>query len=497
MKKVLLIGMVWAVMAGGTLKAQQGPGSFLEICRFNFSSGSPYVEIYVSVDGTTIGYEREEDGRFQASVKVELTISKLVEADTLPMDSTSYNLGLAQGDRLKDTTVLSRRVMLRNSQKLALGPGRYVAKAVFSDNLFPESPKSTNYFEFSLEQLQTNVITFSDVKWLAGELPAPDRAKDDGWMDPRNLLIPFGTNANFINQDSIFFYIEFYNTDKVLSSNYFVRSRLMIDDRILYAYEQVQPKTPGNLRVLKEQFMIQDLRSNIYYLVVEVVDQKNNVIASTTSRFFVWNSRLEPENNLLTSNNQQASIFAKYSEAELDYYLQTLQHISTEQERAFISALTSEEQKQNYLASFWEKRKKNPEQPIQALWQGHLAALQYCNQEFKSALRDGWKTDRGRVFFKYGIPSDIERFPGEAYIPPYEVWYYDRLGMQTGVKFIFFNKDIATDEYELLHSDKYGEVNNPNWRLQLTNRGRVPGNIDFESDYNNTRRYDTKLNIDD
>ncbi|MCB0846455.1 MAG: GWxTD domain-containing protein, partial [Bacteroidetes bacterium] len=143
-----------------------------------------------------------------------------------------------------------------------------------------------------------------------------------------------------------------------------------------------------------------------------------------------------------------------------------------------------------------EKRKKDPSQEVSALWNGHLLALDYVNQQYKSTFREGWQTDRGRVFLKYGIPQDVERFPAEANLIPYEIWRYNRLGAQTNVIFIFFDQDLSSNEYVLLHSTKYGEVNNPRWREQLRNKGLTPGSVDYEQFDPLNNRIDSKLNPD-
>ncbi|MEO0472394.1 MAG: GWxTD domain-containing protein, partial [Bacteroidota bacterium] len=177
---------------------------------------------------------------------------------------------------------------------------------------------------------------------------------------------------------------------------------------------------------------------------------------------------------------------------ELDEFIKTLRYRSTQQEIDFARALESVDQKKNFLYSFLAKRKSSPEQEVEALWAGHLAALNYVNDQFKSSIRPGWQTDRGRVFLQYGIPNDVERFPAESYSVPYEIWRFNRLGAQSNVVFVFFDPDLATSDYPLLHSNKYGELNQPRWRTMLQNNGRVPTEVDYE---NNDGRINEKLDL--
>ena len=42
-------------------------------------------------------------------------------------------------------------------------------------------------------------------------------------------------------------------------------------------------------------------------------------------------------------------------------------------------------------------------------------------------MKDGYRTDRGRVYLIYGEPDQIDRFPSETNMKPYEVWYYNSI----------------------------------------------------------------------
>ena len=82
-------------------------------------------------------------------------------------------------------------------------------------------------------------------------------------------------------------------------------------------------------------------------------------------------------------------------------------------------------------------------------------------------MRPGWQTDRGRVLLKYGPPDDEQVFLTETDKYPYIIWTYNRLGNQSNVYFVFYDPDLGTNEFPLLHSTLKGEPYNANWRLQL------------------------------
>lgn len=465
---------------------------FLDICRFSDpNSGDPILQIYVAVAGNSITFRREDDSMFQACVNIALSLRRVRDIDTVEVDSDIYNLTLSKDQRPKDTTLASRnRANLLNVQQLRLEPGHYLLQAIATDSQAPYLSRSIAVQEFEVEKLDAGAFAFSDIKWVAGTFPGRRGFKRDD-------MIPLVSNSTYVNEDSMVFYQEIYNTDQVLQENYLIRSVIYQGENRLWNYEtKGQARAPGKVNAYRENIYIGNLSSNIYYLQVELINSKNRPVRSYRQKFYVYNSRKEPEFEMSPlAGNRETDIFNAYTETELDYYLKTLGPRATEQERNFTRALNTYEQKKNFLYSFFEKRRENASQEVLALWRGHLAALDYVNQHFQSAFRQGWQTDRGRVFLSYGIPNDVERFPSEKNLSPYEVWRYNRLGSQTNVAFIFFDPDLATNEYPLLHSTKYGELNNPFWKTQLTNSGRPGGGIDPEEEDN--INLDSKLNIDD
>ena len=79
--------------------------------------------------------------------------------------------------------------------------------------------------------------------------------------------------------------------------------------------------------------------------------------------------------------------------------------------------------------------------------------------------KEGWKTDRGRVYLIYGGPDEIERFPNEIETRPYEIWHYE--SVEGGVIFVF--ADITGfGSYQLVHSTKRGELRDDSWVRRIT-----------------------------
>jgi GWxTD domain-containing protein len=500
MKKLLLL-----LILGGMLPLIGGAQSrnvnfFLDICRFqDISDGKAIAEIYFAIDGTSIQHKKDADSlKFQCSVNISWLLEKEIQGEGVDtIAGSNITLSWAPDLRPEDTTLESLRQSLFYMQKIDLQPGKYRLQAIARDNYTEYESRTMAVNEFIVEAQGETDFKFSDIKWIAEE--NLKKARREGRTPTRDDLIPLVTNDAFINADSMAFYQEIYHSDQLLSDKTFTLiATIWQGGNRIWAYELPQAKTTGRFRVFKGQFDISKLKSNTYYLQIDLVNNRNQPLQTYRKKFYVYNSRLEIEFDRLAANVAEGDLFGEYEAEELDYYLATLGPISTEQERNFVKVLNTLDQKRNYLYSFFDKRRRNPSQKVVALWNGHLAALDYINQQFKSSFKAGWQTDRGRAFLQYGIPNDVERYPHESGLMPYEIWRYNRLGSQTNVIFIFYDPDLATNEYPLLHSTKYGEISNPRWRAQLDarNGGRNSGQIDYENDFDPATRFpDSKLNV--
>ena len=161
-------------------------------------------------------------------------------------------------------------------------------------------------------------------------------------------------------------------------------------------------------------------------------------------------------------------------------YIRYLDPICTEIERDYSSNLvkTSDvKTMQQFLFNFWSAR--SPMNPQQG-FKDYMNAVKRVNMSFKTSSYPGYRTDRGYVFLKYGQPDKIMESPNEPGAYPYEIWHYYEVGKQHNKRFVFMSKDSAANDYQLIHSDVIGEINNPRWQLEIYSR--IPGQYNFGVD---------------
>lgn len=136
----------------------------------------------------------------------------------------------------------------------------------------------------------------------------------------------------------------------------------------------------------------------------------------------------------------------------------------------------------NYLLQFWSKRDQvNPRKQLVDF----RAKVDQAQKLYAMGNFPAYKTDRGRVFIKYGAPNQIfdqntdlfRRKSSQNKTRPYEIWsywYFESTG-QSNIEFVFVEGDLGGG-YRMLHSNAIGEYRNDEWRKVVN---RVENNLDY------------------
>lgn len=132
---------------------------------------------------------------------------------------------------------------------------------------------------------------------------------------------------------------------------------------------------------------------------------------------------------------------------------QEVRYIITSKERDIFLSLKSEKERQAFRDAFWLQRDPTPGTTANEFMDEHYQRLRYVAENFgRSTIKEGWETDRGRVYIILGEPVDIQRFyEASANTVPIELWQYygdTSLGLPPAF-YILFYQDIGMGDYRL------------------------------------------------
>src|SRR6267378_1240012 len=143
--------------------------------------------------------------------------------------------------------------------------------------------------------------------------------------------------------------------------------------------------------------------------------------------------------NKKESKKRQKQLVKELGSAYGSWLRDEVPDIITEDERRAFRGLSTNEEREQFIEIFWNRRNPEPESPTNAFREEHYRRLAYADEHFASGI-PGRKTDRGRIYIIWGPPDEIESHPaggtynrppeqggGSTTTHPWEMWRYRHL----------------------------------------------------------------------
>ena len=145
------------------------------------------------------------------------------------------------------------------------------------------------------------------------------------------------------------------------------------------------------------------------------------------------------------------STFAQPENAQLNpeyrkWLSEDVRWIITDQERKSFAGLKNDEDRDHFVAAFWERRNPTPGSQPNPFKEEHYRRLAFANNHF-AASAPGSMTDRGRVYIVYGPPDSIQMQASTTY--PQQVWVYRHMQGKTDEVQLKFVDRCQCGDYRL------------------------------------------------
>jgi GWxTD domain-containing protein len=125
--------------------------------------------------------------------------------------------------------------------------------------------------------------------------------------------------------------------------------------------------------------------------------------------------------------------------------------IISDEERAAFKQLSNDEERDQFIEGFWQRRDPTPDTVENEFKEEHYRRIEYANEHFPAGI-PGWKTDRGRIYIMYGPADEVESHPsggtyerpmdeggGSTSTYPFEDWryrYLEEIGQEVIIEFV-------------------------------------------------------------
>ncbi len=222
--------------------------------------------------------------------------------------------------------------------------------------------------------------------------------------------------------------------------------------------------------VLRGQLDLEGLPPGDYSMKVSVTLPDAKQERSAPLRMADLQAALARDTMRIAAARQTDEGFFEYMPAEkLDSAFAPLQYIATSAEmKLWNKGRLPEAAKRRFLTKFWTDRDPTPGTPENERRLAFYRAIDQANSAYSERGVPGWRTDRGRIFIKFGAPDQVLSRPNEAQSPPYEVWRYTA-GRQRW--FVFADMNRGNGNYRLMATNELRETGRPDWRSVLTEDG--------------------------
>src|SRR5579864_18201 len=134
-----------------------------------------------------------------------------------------------------------------------------------------------------------------------------------------------------------------------------------------------------------------------------------------------------------------------------DWLEEDVVYIITKEERDAFLQLGTNEERDQFIETFFDRRNPDPESLTNSFKDEHYRRIAYANEHFSSGI-PGWKTDRGHIYILWGPPDEIEAHPtggtydrtmqeggGSTTTYPWEKWRYrhmEDIGENVEIEFV-------------------------------------------------------------
>jgi len=125
--------------------------------------------------------------------------------------------------------------------------------------------------------------------------------------------------------------------------------------------------------------------------------------------------------------------------------------IITDQEKSAFMQLSNDEERDQFIEAFWQRRDPTPDTEENEFKEEHYRRIAYANEHFAAGI-PGWKSDRGRMYIVFGPADEIDSHPsggsyerpmeeggGETSTFPFETWryrYLEGIGQEVIIEFV-------------------------------------------------------------
>jgi GWxTD domain-containing protein len=389
------------------------PSVFVDYARFRSDlPGKLRLEIYYQVFHTGLRFE-QSGNTWTAKYEVEAVVK-----DDDDREVTSFS-------RVQDVTVQEEsradsKFDFRTSQiNFDLPPGDYKVEFTLRDK---NSRKVlTREIDVDLKKFESSAPLMSDVKFTqaVGKLEDTNNVFRAGNLQ----IVPSVSKAFGGSEDSrLLYYFEIYpgsDSDETV----IVETRLRHRQKGMVYRDTLHTHLQGPVERQLREISLAEFPPGEYEMELYLRGRRFKKLEKRTYDFEVLWSR-------------DALVRFDWEKA-----IRQLSYISEPGELDGMEDISSVEERKRAFGEFWQRRDPTAGTVENEALSEFYHRVEIANRRFSIMRREGWQTDRGRIFIQFGEPDEIDDHPYSPSEHPYQIWHYYMSGPYRRFTFVDEKED--------------------------------------------------------
>ncbi|GEM_PF-1461854 len=438
---------VFHLLAGQTIAPLTGNPFDLDIVQFWGSNGKTKVEINQLIPKRLFRWAESQNGfQFQALAKVAIL------QDSTPIQQDIFRL---MDQRIERPTPTDLQIKMAALSRFYLDPGTYTVQAELHDLISDQTYNQSKSFQ--VRSITFDRLILSDLLLATSIIPRYQDTSDpfykNGLQVTPNACCIYGLEIPVL-----YIYSEIYGLTKTADGTYTLRySILGPDGEQLLLRGPFTRKKPGASSVEYLGINIVALPPNSYAIKLQVTDNDTGVDVTQSHPFYVFKkSRVTVQRDVAAELNSMSS-------EEFQPMVNIMGYLLPSKSSRELKKLARPEQ-ERWLVAYFTHQDTITSTPENEYYEQLHNRMEYVDSQFSTQWQPGWKTDRGRVYLKYGIPDDILQSPPTYETYAFERWIYRYPNKE--YEFVFIDQE-GEEEYILVHSTHPNEYQDYDWKQKI------------------------------
>lgn len=343
----------------------------------------------------------------------------------------------------KELFISRYQLTLQIFNKKDLIAGKILTKEAFAENY--EITKNTNKYILDSVQLNLSSLSLKDRKMPLSVTVKIEDLQSDFVNDTQfKCYLPQATSqlvflkngqsnpsASYVKKlnaaDTIQLYFYLYAQNVKYCSLYITYNKEQLKTHLLGKQTDKLSKEVLKTAIVLEESMVTSKAPQVYFQY-----PLDNLPSVPTGYYTVNVIGYGPDEKIFNIQ-KRLKITSSFFDSEDEYQeaVSRLIYIATINEMQMLRQIEPSKRESTWQA-FWHKYDPNPITEFNEAEDEYFKKIDYCIEHFSKSDK-GYKSDRARIYMKYGAPDYIEQRPFERDRYEYETWYYYSLGK----KFIF------------------------------------------------------------